>query len=104
MSNAKCKYRYCTLLQNITLLIVSYLLSLSSIIHSQAVLVDKTLYISGQLGTDDNGQLLDGIQAQTRRTLDKIGFVLNAAGASFKDGKANILVFIKYTNESKDLI
>jgi len=53
---------------------------------SQAVQVDKTLYISGQLGLNKDGVLANGIKAQTRQTLDNIGHILEAAGASFKNG------------------
>ncbi|OXA51397.1 rutC family protein C23G10.2 [Folsomia candida] len=50
---------------------------------SQAVQVDKTLYVSGQLGFTKNGELVEGLEAQTRQTLDNIGHILKAAGTDF---------------------
>lgn len=46
-------------------------------IFSQAVQVDKTLYVSGQLGFTKNGELVEGLEAQTRQTLDNIGKDIN---------------------------
>jgi len=61
--------------------------------NSQAVLVDKTLYISGQLGLDtQTGSLVPGgVEAETKKALDNMGHILEAAGISYKNG---ILVFI----------
>uniref|UniRef100_A0A7N6BEV4 2-iminobutanoate/2-iminopropanoate deaminase n=1 Tax=Anabas testudineus TaxID=64144 RepID=A0A7N6BEV4_ANATE len=46
--------------------------------YSQAVLVDRTVYISGQLGMDPgSGQLVQGgVQAQTRQALVNMGEIL----------------------------
>ncbi|KAM6899849.1 2-iminobutanoate/2-iminopropanoate deaminase-like [Xenentodon cancila] len=56
-------------------------------IYSQAVLVDKTLYISGQLGLDvASGQLVGGgVQAQARQALINMGEVLKAAGCNYSN-------------------
>ena len=44
---------------------------------SEAVLVDRTLYLSGQLGTDAELQLVPGgIEAETRQALENIRAVL----------------------------
>lgn len=44
---------------------------------SEAVLVDRTLYLSGQLGTDAELQLVPGgVEAETRQTLENIRAVL----------------------------
>lgn len=53
--------------------------------YSQAVLVDRTLYISGQVGMDPaSGQLVEGgVQAQTRQSLVNMGEILKAAGCSY---------------------
>lgn len=53
--------------------------------YSQAVLVDRTLYVSGQIGLDANsGSLVDGgIEAETRKALENLGHVLRAAGTDF---------------------
>src|SRR5206468_7162310 len=40
---------------------------------SEAVRVGDILYLSGQLGRGSDGKLPDGIEAQTRQTLDNIG-------------------------------
>ncbi|XP_053737334.1 2-iminobutanoate/2-iminopropanoate deaminase-like [Synchiropus splendidus] len=55
--------------------------------YSQAVVVDRTMYISGQLGMDpSNGQLVDGgVQAQTRQALVNMGEILKAADCSYEN-------------------
>ncbi|XP_061904580.1 2-iminobutanoate/2-iminopropanoate deaminase-like isoform X1 [Entelurus aequoreus] len=54
-------------------------------IYSQAVLVDRTLYISGQLGMDvASGQLVDGgVQAQAKQALVNMGEILKASGCDY---------------------
>ena len=58
-------------------------------VFSQAVLVDKTLYISGQLGLDyQTGSLVPGgVEAEAKKALDNMGHILEAAGISYKNGK-----------------
>lgn len=58
------------------------------ITNSQAVLVDKTLYISGQLGLDSQtGSLVPGgVEAEAKKALDNMGHILEAAGISYKNG------------------
>ncbi|KAM8846100.1 2-iminobutanoate/2-iminopropanoate deaminase-like [Synchiropus picturatus] len=55
--------------------------------YSQAVVVDRTMYISGQLGMDpSNGHLVDGgVQAQTRQALVNMGEILKAADCSYEN-------------------
>ncbi|XP_036395182.1 2-iminobutanoate/2-iminopropanoate deaminase-like [Megalops cyprinoides] len=55
--------------------------------YSQAVLVDRTMYISGQLGMDpSSGQLVDGgVQAQTKQALVNMGEILKAAGCGYEN-------------------
>ncbi|XP_030248970.1 2-iminobutanoate/2-iminopropanoate deaminase-like isoform X1 [Sparus aurata] len=55
--------------------------------YSQAVLVDRTMYISGQLGMDPaSGQLVGGgVQAQTRQALVNMGEILKAAGCGYEN-------------------
>ena len=54
--------------------------------YSQAVELNGTLYVSGQLPADpETGALAEGIEAQTRRSLDNIGAILKEAGLSFAD-------------------
>lgn len=52
---------------------------------SEAVRVGDVLYLSGQLGRDSSGKLPDGIEAQTKQTLDNIGATLKLAGLSHAD-------------------
>lgn len=52
---------------------------------SDAVRVGDVLYLSGQLGIGANGKLPDGIEAQTKQTLDKIGAILKRAGLGYED-------------------
>uniref|UniRef100_A0A3P9DUD1 Reactive intermediate imine deaminase A homolog n=1 Tax=Maylandia zebra TaxID=106582 RepID=A0A3P9DUD1_9CICH len=53
--------------------------------YSQAVVVDRTMYISGQLGMDPaSGQLVEGgVQAQTRQALVNMAEILKAAGCGY---------------------
>lgn len=60
------------------------------LLYSQAVQVDKTLYISGQLGLDtQTGSLVPGgVEAEAKKALDNMGHILEAAGISYKNGNA----------------
>ncbi|XP_062321160.1 2-iminobutanoate/2-iminopropanoate deaminase-like [Osmerus eperlanus] len=53
--------------------------------YSQAVMVDRTLYVSGQLGMDpSSGLLVDGgVQAQAKQALINMGEILKAAGCGY---------------------
>ncbi|XP_035019436.1 2-iminobutanoate/2-iminopropanoate deaminase [Hippoglossus stenolepis] len=55
--------------------------------YSQAVVVDRTVYISGQLGMDPAScQLVEGcVQAQTRQALQNMGEILKAAGCGYEN-------------------
>ncbi|KAG1947125.1 RidA family protein [Pimephales promelas] len=64
-------------------------------IYSQAVLVDRTMYISGQLGMDvASGQLVaGGVQAQAKQALINMGEILKAAGCGYENVvKATVLL------------
>ena len=54
--------------------------------YSQAVIVDKTMYLSGSLGVDTaSGNLVSGgIAAEARQALTNIGHVLEEAGLTYK--------------------
>ena len=52
---------------------------------SEAVRVGDILYLSGQLGRGADGKLPEGIEAQTRQTLDNIGATLKLAGLTHAD-------------------
>lgn len=60
--------------------------------YSQAVQVDNTVYISGQIGLDPiGGQLADGIEAQIQRVFENLRAVAEAAGARLDDAvKINV--------------
>lgn len=51
--------------------------------------MDKTLYISGQIGWNTKGELANGIEAQTKLALENMGHVLGAVGANHSNGKFN---------------
>lgn len=54
--------------------------------YSQAVSLNGTLYVSGQLPINpQNGLMADGIEAQTRQSLDNLGAILNAADLDYSD-------------------
>ena len=55
-------------------------------IYSQAVRVDKTVYLSGQIGLDPNTmQMVDGIEAQIHRVFQNLRAVAGAADSSLDD-------------------
>ena len=43
----------------------------------------RTIYISGQLGTDRDGKLADGFRAQAEQVFENLQIALAAVGASF---------------------
>jgi 2-iminobutanoate/2-iminopropanoate deaminase len=54
--------------------------------YSQAIEVGDLIFCSGQLGLDPvTGQLLDGVEEQTERSLLNLEAVLRAAGVSTAD-------------------
>jgi len=55
--------------------------------YSPAVLVDHTLYVSGQLGMNpETGELVSGgVQEECRQALKNMGAILTAAGISYKN-------------------
>ena len=54
--------------------------------YSQAVRVDDTVYLSGQIGLDpDTMQMVEGIDAQIHRVFQNLRAVANASGSSFND-------------------
>lgn len=62
--------------------------------YSQAVEHDGTLYVSGQLPIDGaTGKMAEGIEAQTRQSLDNLGHILREAGYDYKDvAKTTVLL------------
>lgn len=54
--------------------------------YSQAVELNGTVYVSGQLPVNPaTGTMPDGIEAQTRQSLENIGAILKEAGLGFND-------------------
>jgi 2-iminobutanoate/2-iminopropanoate deaminase len=55
--------------------------------YSQGVLVDDTLYVSGQIAIDpDTGSMIDGsVEAETERVLDNVGAILKAASMTYEN-------------------
>ena len=54
--------------------------------YSQAVRVDHTVYLSGQIGLDPSTmQLAEGIEAQIHRVFQNLRAVASAADSSFDD-------------------
>jgi reactive intermediate/imine deaminase len=54
--------------------------------YSQAVRVDHTVYLSGQIGLDPSSmQMVDGIEAQIHRVFQNLRAVAMAAGGSMDD-------------------
>ena len=62
--------------------------------YSQAVRVDATVYLSGQIGLDPvSMQLVDGIEAQIHQVFRNLSAVCEAAGGSLSDiAKLNVFL------------
>ena len=52
---------------------------------SQAVRVGDTIWVSGQVGLDENQRPADGVGAQARIAFESLKAILEAAGASLSD-------------------
>ena len=60
--------------------------ALPGVPYSPAIKTGDYIFISGQVGhVDSEGNKLEGVEAQTRRTLDNMKNVLETAGASMGD-------------------
>ncbi len=54
--------------------------------YSQAIRVDDTVYLSGQIGLDPSTmQMVEGIEAQIHRVFQNLRAVASAADSSFND-------------------
>lgn len=54
--------------------------------YSQAIELNGTLYVSGQLPVDPaTGVMPEGIEAQTRASLKNVGAILKAAGLGYEN-------------------
>ncbi len=67
--------------------------------YSPGVIVGDTLYIAGQVGRDENLNVLDGATAQYVQAFENVGKVLRAAGADFD----NIMEMVTYHVDITDL-
>ena len=83
--------------------------------YSQGILIDKTLYLAGQIALDPSTRKIvdGGIKEQTERVMENLGAVLNEAGYGFgdvvqsqvfisdmKNYRAMNEVYTKYFNEA----
>lgn len=67
--------------------------------YSQAVEIDQLVYTSGQLGIDPaTGELAQGVEGQTRASLENIKAILAEAGLEMSS-IIKTLVFIKDMND-----
>lgn len=53
--------------------------------YAPGILVGDTLYLSGQVGRDENLNVVDGAEAQFVQAFENVAKVLAAAGAGFDD-------------------
>lgn len=54
--------------------------------YSQAIEINGTLYISGQLPVSPStGKVVEGIKGQTKQVMENIGAILKEAGYSYSD-------------------
>lgn len=53
--------------------------------YAPGLMIGDTLYISGQVGRDENLNVVEGAEAQYAQAFENVGKVLNAAGAGFGD-------------------
>jgi len=53
--------------------------------YNQAIETDDHLYVSGQPGWDEEGEIAEGFEAQTHRALDNVETILDDAGYGFGD-------------------
>ncbi|MFT4580492.1 MAG: enamine deaminase RidA (YjgF/YER057c/UK114 family) [Gammaproteobacteria bacterium] len=67
--------------------------------YSPGVLVGDTLYIAGQVGRDENLNVVDGADAQYIQAFENVNKVLSAAGATFD----NVVDMVTYHIDVNDL-
>jgi len=54
--------------------------------YSAGLMIDGTLYVSGQVGQDwKSGKAPDDFEAEVRQALDNVGMILKAGGKDFSD-------------------
>lgn len=67
--------------------------------YAPGVLVGNTLYISGQIGRDENMKLVEGTEAQFVQAFENVKKVIDAAGAKMTD----IVDLVTYHTDMRDL-
>jgi len=68
--------------------------------YNPGVLVGDTLYIAGQVGRDEDLNVLEGAEAQYIQAFENVGRVLRAAGADYDD----IVDMVTYHVDITDLV
>ncbi len=67
--------------------------------YSQAVIAGDFIFAAGQLGIDpQSGELVEGIEAQTRQVLSNLSAVLEAAGSSL-DREVKATIFLAHMED-----
>ena len=66
---------------------------------SQAVKCKNTIWVSGQVGVDENFKVGEGIEKQTQMAFQNLEKVLNEAGAGLKD----IVELVTYHTSMKEI-
>ena len=73
-------------------------------LHSPAVRAGDFVFLSARAGAghDDQGKIIEGIEAKTRNCLEKVKATLQAAGASLKD-VARVVIILKDPNDADEM-
>ena len=67
--------------------------------YAPGLLVDGTLYIAGQVGLDEDLNVVEGTEAQFVQAFENVKKVLTAAGATFD----NVVEMVTYHIDMRDL-
>ena len=68
--------------------------------YAPAVRVNNTLYIAGQVGRDENLQVVEGAEAQYIQAFENLKKVLEAAGATLAD----VVDIVTYHTDMRDIL
>lgn len=52
---------------------------------SLGIIANGFLFVSGQVGKDSNGKVVEGFEAQVRQTMENLRAIITAAGAEMDD-------------------
>ncbi len=66
--------------------------------YSHAIIANGFVFVSGQIPVNPEGVMAEGIEAQTKQSLENIKTVLEAAGSSM-DKVVKVTVFMKDLND-----